>query len=530
MAANSWRQSAATNELQRIERLMQSASSYEEWRDLGHQHDEKSGAASWKETEASSLYDYGNIRTRLDRLRDLRQSKNDRGLLFALNEGVHGNMGGMGKPVLHNRAKIGTKALIEEYIDEICRALIHFSPKRFKGVPFRERHDFFMRASQCYGRSALMLSGGGALGNFHLGVIKVLLEQQLLPIVISGSSAGAFMAAVVGTHTDDELLAMYKDGSIVKSMSQGAGKFKFEIVKGELQGIDEVEKGIARVVPNLTFQEAYEKTGRAINISISGAEPQQNSRLLNAITSPNVLIRSAVMASSAIPGLFPPVMLKARNDGGRAQAYLPSRRWVDGSFSQDLPAKRLARLYGVNHFIVSQVNPAVLPLLSDPKLSVGLKDMMGQSAKSMSKYFLRSALNFFRHRQKTVGPRMAVTLNTLHALVDQDYTGDINIFPSFRYYSPRKLISAITEEEVAYFVDEGQRATWPKVSSIRTNTKIGRTLDGILAKLEIDSSHWLHTSPKTAASVQDTKKEIDNNDAERKSKKSTSEGDFKDAV
>ena len=44
---------------------------------------------------------------------------------------------------------------------------------------------------------------------------------------------------------------------------------------------------------------------------------------------------------------------------GKVQPYLPSRRWIDGSFSQDLPAKRLARLYSVNHFIVSQVMPGL---------------------------------------------------------------------------------------------------------------------------------------------------------------------------
>ena len=38
-------------------------------------------------------------------------------------------------------------------------------------------------------------------------------------------------------------------------------------------------------------------------------ERDQKSRLLNAIASPNVLIRSAVMASCAIPGVFPPVVM-----------------------------------------------------------------------------------------------------------------------------------------------------------------------------------------------------------------------------
>ena len=46
-------------------------------------------------------------------------------------------------------------------------------------------------------------------------------------------------------------------------------------------------------------------------------------------------------------------MLMAKNVHGERQPYVPSRQWVDGSVSADLPAKRLARLYGVNHFITS---------------------------------------------------------------------------------------------------------------------------------------------------------------------------------
>ena len=52
-----------------------------------------------------------------------------------------------------------------------------------------------------------MLSGAGALGPFHLGVTKALLEQDLLPDVISGSSAGSFVAAVIGTHDEATLRA-----------------------------------------------------------------------------------------------------------------------------------------------------------------------------------------------------------------------------------------------------------------------------------------------------------------------------------
>ena len=49
-----------------------------------------------------------------------------------------------------------------------------------------------------------MLSGGAALGFYHVGVVKALLNNGLLPRVLSGASAGSIVCAMVGTRTDEE--------------------------------------------------------------------------------------------------------------------------------------------------------------------------------------------------------------------------------------------------------------------------------------------------------------------------------------
>src|SRR3546814_17359112 len=60
-------------------------------------------------------------------------------------------------------------------------------------------------------------------------------------------------------------------------------------------------------------------------------------------------------------------MLMARDDKGERIPYQPDRRWVDGSVTHDIPTKRLERLYGVNHHIVSQANPIALPFATDTR-------------------------------------------------------------------------------------------------------------------------------------------------------------------
>eukprot|EP00614_Pseudopedinella_elastica_P032450 CAMPEP_0172644478 /NCGR_PEP_ID=MMETSP1068-20121228/239232_1 /TAXON_ID=35684 /ORGANISM="Pseudopedinella elastica, Strain CCMP716" /LENGTH=469 /DNA_ID=CAMNT_0013458677 /DNA_START=125 /DNA_END=1531 /DNA_ORIENTATION=+ len=64
---------------------------------------------------------------------------------------------------------------------------------------------FFNEARHAFGRTALMLSGGAALGFYHVGLIRSLMDAGQLPRVISGASAGSIMASIVGTHTDAEL-------------------------------------------------------------------------------------------------------------------------------------------------------------------------------------------------------------------------------------------------------------------------------------------------------------------------------------
>lgn len=470
--------------LKQLEKQMDTASSYLEWSEAAIKHDELTGRKRWKEVDQTSLYDYSQIRLRLDRLRMLRARHDHQGLLFTLNEGIHGNMGGMGNPALYSRAKFGTKRLIEQYIDEVDDALRFLAELDSDEIGIQEKLDFFYRSNVCFGRSALMLSGGGVLGFYHLGVVKTLLEQNLLPRVISGSSAGALVAGVIGTHTDSELEKFYDPAHLLFEAEREASALS-RMFFGTNPQIDvaDLEKLIERLVPDMTFQEAYEKTGRQISIPVAPAELHQRSRLLNAITSPNVFVRSAVMASCAVPGVFPPVMLMAKNVHGEPQPYLPTRRWVDGSIADDLPAKRLQRLYSTNHYIVSMVNPIAIPFLKRG----GQRSAVGSALGALGIGLGRELLNFYRgvvQQRNDNWPRVNMLVSSMHALLDQNYSGDINIVPNFRWYNPAKILSHLSEQDLLALMQGGERSTYPTVEAIRTCTKISRTMEEILLRFE----------------------------------------------
>ena len=462
-----------TSDLSRLERELRRVDSYQEWRSLAEEHDLHSGKAKWRAKSESSMFDFKNIQFRLDELRQLRADKDDMGLLFALNEGIHGNQGGIGKEGLYTKAMIGTKHLIEDYISEIVSALkhLHALPPT-EQITQEDKEDFFHRAHLCFGRSALMLSGAGSLGHFHHGVVRTLFEHDLLPKVISGSSAGSIFAAVLGTHTDSELAELLPNIDLSDSMQDE----EKSLVRSQVDA-ESLKILLETVIPDLTFQEAFEKTGRMISVTIAPLEEHQTSRLMNSITSPNVFIRTAVKASCAVPGLFPPVMLMAKNVYGEPQPYIPSRRWVDGAVTDDLPAKRLARLYGVNHYIVSQANPLALAMRSTNKLLV--PDAAKSFVQLSTKEWLKASEKFSRRFFRNV-PNVGQAMSMFHSVMAQDYNGDVTIAPSFNFVDPQKLMGRLTRDEIAELINEGEHACWPKIEQIRICTEVGRTLDDIL--------------------------------------------------
>jgi NTE family protein len=462
------------------------ASSFDEWTQAATAYDDKLGHTRWKAYDQSTQYDFVSIRERLDVLRSMRARHDHRGLLFTLNEGIHGNMGGMGKSLLYGRAMVGTKRLIIDYIDEIVDALKLIASDEVIDISFEEKLDFFRRAHHCFGSSAFMMSGSGLLLFFHVGVVKALSEQQLLPTILSGASGGSIVGSLLCTHSDQELNKMLDPdylANIILSTPEIEAKASRMIPP--LIEIEEIHAIVKRLIPDMTFKETFEKTGRILNISVAPAETHQTSRLLNATTTPNVLVRQSVLASAAVPGIYPAVTLEARDSYGQRKAYLPSRKWVDGSVSDDMPAKRLARLYGVNHYIVSQTNPAVLPFVSDSLRPSGNRAIIKSTVARTGREWVNAAATIARKPLQR-NPSLHRASNLFLSLLNQNYLGDINLVPKNRFPNPFTLLSYPSSDRIAKMMKDGERSAWGRMEMVRNQTKISRTLDAIVRDYEAD--------------------------------------------
>lgn len=120
---------------------------------------------------------------------------------------------------------------------------------------------------------------------------------------------------------------------------------------------------------NITFEEAFERTGKHVCITVSASRANGRTAqrlLLNHISTPHVTIASAVGASCALPGVMAPTKLISKNySSGELEHFeVDGVEWIDGSVQADLPFQRIATLFAVSSFIVSQTNFHIVPLLN----------------------------------------------------------------------------------------------------------------------------------------------------------------------
>ena len=466
--------------LSNLEKALDRAENYAEWKEAAIALDEHEGKDHWRGEPESPDYDYRLLKSRVRLFRRLCKQKDYDQLIFRLREELHGNIGNMANPALYQQTRVGTKKLVNDYLDVVSESLKLLCDSNVRSLPPMRKRRFMKRTARSFGRSALLLSGGAALGMFHLGVIRELLAEGILPRVVSGSSAGAVIAGILATHNDDEL------EELIVPEEMNLEWFRMfsvsELIDGESMADQKLlQKFISSNVLDMTFLEAYKHTYRIVNISLSPTDSHQFPRLLNYLTAPNVLIRSAVLASTAIPGLFPPVKLRAKNYAGKSVAYMPQSLWVDGTIHEDIPKDKINRLHNVNHYIVSQTNPHVVPFLNEEIEETGLLPFIQSVILKAPMVQLEHLLDLIRQHFDI--PGLSSVIKKAHAMISQTYSGDITIYPDRHLHNIGRIFSNPDPEQFEKLIQEGRRATWPKIERIRNTTQISRTFDTCLQRM-----------------------------------------------
>jgi len=317
----------------------------------------------------------------------------------------------------------------------------------------------------------------------------------MLPRVISGSSVGSLVAAAVCVSKDEELKErlflpgfLKFDEVFSRRGEKGAWKrrlWRF-ITKGVIMDIKLLEEAVRSTIGDVTFKEAYDLTGKILNITIASSSKFELPNILNYLTAPNVLIWSAACASCALTGLYEPVELMAKDYQGNIKVYHPSGvKWTDGSVESDLPMNRLSELFNVNFFIVSQVNPHVIPFLRPDRRNDIFEKLI---------FLIQSELVHRFHQAAELGLLPSILMK-LQPLITQKYEGDITIVPRITFEAYSRILSSPNEEFRQKCSRIAEKCTWPKIRIIRNHLLIERTLERCVLRLRsslADSSKHIY--------------------------------------
>lgn len=498
--------------------LLRNAEAFEDWEEAALHLDNLLGLDLWRNNPTSKYYDWRLLTERLNSLAIAREENNFQQLVNLLRSGLVRNLGNITSTKLYNRSFSGTKYLIEEYITQVAESVEDISalptnlPATSNGndnaLTNQIKLDFVHDTRQAFGRSTLVLQGGAIFGICHLGVVKALFLRGLLPRIITGTATGALIAALVAVHTADELPGVLKGDGI--DLSAFALKSRAEHSKGGLgqslrsrwdtllrrisrftrEGyfldVTVLEECVRANVGDLTFEEAYNRSKRVLNITVVTEGQGGVPTLLNYLTAPNVLIWTAAVASNASsPSLYGhrKSTLLCKDVNGHIVPWAPANttdfhHWTHISYNdRDSPLRRIAELFNVNHFIVSQARPYLIPFLQSDMHGPSLVESRSKTTQ-LSAFLVRMIGLEIRHRLRQLDTLRLLPASIRRFLVDEQIpAASMTLVPEVTSGDFIRLLETPTRETVNYWILRGERSVWPAVAALRIRCAVENELD-----------------------------------------------------
>ncbi|KAK3995384.1 acyl transferase/acyl hydrolase/lysophospholipase [Cladorrhinum sp. PSN332] len=369
--------------------------------------------------------------------------------------------------------------------------------------------DFIHDTRQAFGRSALVLQGGAIFGLCHLGVVKALFLRGLLPRIIVGTATGALIGALVAVHSEEELPLVLKGDGIDLSAFASKGKdpvrhneglrdsawsrwatlvrrvqrFRRE---GYFLDVKVLEDCIRSNVGDLTFEEAYHRSKRVLNITVATAGHGGVPTLLNYLTAPNVLVWTAAVASNASTPTFyghRQTKIMCKDSQGNIVPWKPTNtvdfsHWTHVSYADhESPLLRIAELFNVNHFIVSQARPYLIPFLQSDMHGPSLVETRNKTM-SATAFLLRMVGLELRHRLRQLDTLRLLPPGIRRFLVDEQIPGaSMMLVPEVTAGDFVRLMETPTKETLEYWILRGERSVWPAVAALKIRCAVETELD-----------------------------------------------------
>lgn len=488
-----------------IRREMRSTATYEEWVEAAQEMDRYLGNDKWRKIDQYAYYNSGTLRRVKDELRDLRvaletgrstpedKKSTAEDLRVLLEASVKNNFVGFEHSRLYSETFYGTKDLVQEFVEEVERSLQALSDTSHLSQD--DKTSTFSHIYRNYGRTALCLSGGATFAYYHFGVAKALVDANALPDIISGTSGGALVAALLCTRTDAELKHLLVPALAyrIRAASDPITKWlpRWYRTGARFDSLEWARNCSWFTHGSLTFAEAYARTGRILNVTCIPSDPHSPTVLANYLTAPDCVIWSAVLASAAVPGILNPVVLMRKNRStGQLEPYSFGAKWKDGSLRTDVPLKALNTYFNVTFSIVSQVNPHINLFFFSSRGTAG-EPVTHRRGRGWRGGFLGSAVEQYLKLDLTKWLKVLRALELLPRFVGQDwseiwlqrFSGTVTVWPRVSW--PADFVHILSDpppERLARMIWGGLQSAFPKILFVRNRLRVERMIEEGLRK------------------------------------------------
>jgi len=279
----------------------------------------------------------------------------------------------------------------------------------------------------------LALGGGGVRGLASIGVLRALDEAGIKPAVISGTSMGAIVGAIYADNTDidktEETIKTYLNSEEFLKKAHRLSQSS-DMDKGFLDRVfGKAKKGYffyrfllrkSIVSPEIFFLELDQiipdKPFADLLISFACVALDLASGMPEILHSGS--IQDAVRASSAVPGILPPVRMG-------------NRVYVDGGWTESVPAAA-ARALGADFVIGVDVSREILPVDfdEDMKNSMDIMFRADDIARSMMNTMRTREADFVVHPR--VGSAEWSDFDNLENYISAGYRAAEEVIPSLK--------------------------------------------------------------------------------------------------
>ncbi len=169
-------------------------------------------------------------------------------------------------------------------------------------------------------RLAFVLCGGGMLGSIQVGVLEALLERDVVPDIIVGTSVGALNGAWLAKHPTLDGVRRLKEVWLAQTRDSVFSGGRLRALLRLLMGRDYIytDKGIADLVCRYIGDETFEEMKIPLYVTALNLDTGTLAEFSSGPIAP------ALMASTALPGVLPPVTID-------------DNLYVDGGFMGNCP-------------------------------------------------------------------------------------------------------------------------------------------------------------------------------------------------